>query len=165
MQNFYDILGVSQTASGREIKSAYRRLAHQYHPDKSDTCDNARFISIKRAYDTLSCPETRSQYDHQLKNRKNRSNIPIEPLWQNDDSFARYDVHQENEVSLFDVMIERLFSEPPRYRTRNRFSRRPPIIEELSYKPRSDFSFGQHEELQSIIEDILMRFVRNHWTY
>lgn len=63
--DFYDTLGVSRSASEGEIKSAYRRLAKQYHPDKNpgDEAAATRFKEIGEAYATLSDPEKRRLYD------------------------------------------------------------------------------------------------------
>lgn len=62
MTNYYQILGVTNTASADEIKQAYRRLASQHHPDKGG--DKARFQEIQAAYDTLSDPNRRAQIDN-----------------------------------------------------------------------------------------------------
>lgn len=61
-QNYYDILGVSKSASADEIKKAYRKLAHKYHPDKGEGND-AKFKEVNEAYQVVSNPEKRSQYD------------------------------------------------------------------------------------------------------
>jgi len=61
-EDYYEILGVSRSASAEEIKKAYRKLAHKYHPDKSSG-DAERFKKINSAYQVLSHPEKRSQYD------------------------------------------------------------------------------------------------------
>lgn len=61
-KNYYDILGVSKTASADEIKKAYRKLAHKYHPDK-DGGDEAKFKEVNEAYQILSNQEKRAQYD------------------------------------------------------------------------------------------------------
>lgn len=61
-QDFYAVLGVSKSASPDEIKKAYRKLAHQHHPDKSGG-DDKKFKEINEAYQVLSNPEKRSQYD------------------------------------------------------------------------------------------------------
>ncbi len=60
--NYYDILGVSKTASADEIKKAYRKLAHKYHPDKGEGND-AKFKEVNEAYQVLSNAEKRGQYD------------------------------------------------------------------------------------------------------
>lgn len=61
-QDYYSLLGVSKSASQEEIKKAYRKLAHKYHPDKSSG-DEKKFKEINEAYQILSNPEKRSNYD------------------------------------------------------------------------------------------------------
>ena len=61
MKDYYKILGVSRDASAEDIKKAYYRLAHQYHPDKGG--DETKFKEINEAYQVLSDREKRSQYD------------------------------------------------------------------------------------------------------
>jgi curved DNA-binding protein len=64
-KDYYQILGVSKTASPQEIKKAYRKLALQYHPDrnKDDKAAEGKFKEISEAYAVLSDPEKRKQYD------------------------------------------------------------------------------------------------------
>jgi len=52
MKNYYDILGVGKTATEDDIKRAYRKLAHKYHPDKSGG-DESKFKEINEAYQVL----------------------------------------------------------------------------------------------------------------
>jgi hypothetical protein len=64
MTDLYRLLGVSRSATAAEIKSAYRRLAREYHPDVSASPDaNTRFVQIGEAYRILSEPRLREIYD------------------------------------------------------------------------------------------------------
>ena len=63
-RDFYEVLGVSRTASQDEIQRAYRKLARTYHPDvNKDPAADSRFKEIAEAYDVLSDPGTRQRYD------------------------------------------------------------------------------------------------------
>jgi molecular chaperone DnaJ len=61
-KDYYGILGVSRDASKDEVKKAYRKLAHKYHPDK-DGGDEKKFKEVNEAYQVLSNDQKRSQYD------------------------------------------------------------------------------------------------------
>ncbi len=60
-KDYYDILGVKKDASAEEIKAAFRKKAHQYHPDKGG--DEAKFKEINEAYQVLGNSDKRQQYD------------------------------------------------------------------------------------------------------
>jgi len=62
-KNYYQILGVSKNATIEEIKRAYRKLAHQHHPDKAGVNGEAKFKEINEAYQVLSDSQKRAQYD------------------------------------------------------------------------------------------------------
>lgn len=62
--NPYTILGVSTSATDQEIKRAYRNLVKRYHPDRrSSESSHEQIVLINQAYDILSDPEKRAQYD------------------------------------------------------------------------------------------------------
>jgi curved DNA-binding protein len=63
-KDYYAILGVRREANSEEIKKAYRKLAHKYHPDVSkDPAGEEKFKEVAEAYETLQSPEKRAAYD------------------------------------------------------------------------------------------------------
>src|SRR3954467_14774702 len=64
-RDYYDVLGVPRSASEKEIRQAYRKLARQYHPDlnPNDKQSETRFKEIGQAYEVLSDAEKRKSYD------------------------------------------------------------------------------------------------------
>ena len=62
-RDYYEVLGVKKNASKDEIKSAYRKLAKQYHPDNKETGNEAKFKEVQEAYDVLFDDQKRSAYD------------------------------------------------------------------------------------------------------
>ena len=68
-QDYYRVLGVSETASQKDIKSAYRKLSRQYHPDNNpeDRAAEERFKEVSAAYDVIGDAEKRKEYDEVRK--------------------------------------------------------------------------------------------------
>ena len=64
--NYYNLLGISQNATDEEIKIAFRKLVHQYHPDKNNG-DDKKFKEINNAYQILSDKYKRKDYDSSLE--------------------------------------------------------------------------------------------------
>ncbi|MBN4052001.1 DnaJ domain-containing protein, partial [Cytophagaceae bacterium AH-315-L13] len=64
-RDYYEVLGVSNSASEQEIKKAYRKLAIKYHPDKNpgDSAAEANFKEAAEAYSALSDPQKKQRYD------------------------------------------------------------------------------------------------------
>src|ERR1700704_3254462 len=64
-RDYYEVLGVTRTVTEPDLKSAYRRLAHQYHPDKNqgDSQLEEKFKEAAEAYAVLSDAEQRQRYD------------------------------------------------------------------------------------------------------
>lgn len=65
MRDYYEILGVTRTIDDAGLKSAFRKLAMEHHPDRNGGCENAagRFKEINEAYSVLSDPQKRAAYD------------------------------------------------------------------------------------------------------
>lgn len=68
-KDYYRVLGVSETASQKDIKSAYRKLSRQYHPDTNpdDKAAEERFKEVSAAYDVVGDAEKRKEYDEVRK--------------------------------------------------------------------------------------------------
>lgn len=80
-KNYYILLGVDRGADAAKIKHAYRRIAKQLHPDRSDpSADAERFMEAKEAYDTLVDAERRRRYDDELARRESSPGIARVPL-------------------------------------------------------------------------------------
>ncbi len=62
MKDYYQILGVNKSANKEDIKKAFRKLAHKYHPDKKNG-DEEKFKEVNEAYQVLSNDQKRSEYD------------------------------------------------------------------------------------------------------
>jgi molecular chaperone DnaJ len=75
--DFYTVLGVGKEASEKEIKAAFRQLAHEFHPDRvgDDSAKIERFKMVREAYETLSDPARRAAYDR--RNERRSGNRPF----------------------------------------------------------------------------------------
>lgn len=70
MENLYNVLGVAPNASDEEIKKIYRSLAMRFHPDRNPAPGaEMRFKSITKAYEVLSDPAQREQYNQSVNHR------------------------------------------------------------------------------------------------
>jgi curved DNA-binding protein len=100
-KDYYQTLGLGKTATSAEIKQAYRKLAHQYHPDVSpDPQGEEKFKQVAEAYATLKNPEKREQYDN-LPAPRNGDSFTPPPEWQ-----QRYGANAAafDDVDLADLM-------------------------------------------------------------
>jgi molecular chaperone DnaJ len=104
MKNFYETLGVNETATQEEIKKSYRKLAVEHHPDKGG--DENKFKEISEAFDTIGDNDKRQQYDNQRSNPFGGGGFnpfggggnPFEDMFNN--------MHSQRQPSVPDKVIE-----------------------------------------------------------
>lgn len=118
-RNYYEILGVARDASSEEIKKVYRRLARQYHPDLNpgDKSAEEKFKDISEAYEVLSDPSKRAQYDQfsrfwkqQGFNPRNATGRDMFQTWNNRPNTSRKanDDFDFSEFPDFNKFVEQL---------------------------------------------------------
>lgn len=101
-KDYYQALGVERTATAQDIKKAYRKLAHQFHPDVTkDPKGEEKFKEIAEAYGTLKNPDKRQEYDD-LGQRPSGQTFTPPPEWGQR--------HGSGEASFDDVDISDFFS-------------------------------------------------------
>ena len=122
LKDYYTILQLPPSASLDEIKKAYRRLAHIYHPDKkgNDPYAAAQFTEIKEAYETLTHPAKKDLYLQQRwyaqsmgQRKKQEIATPVtvlKQLLELDRYTSRLDVHRMDKEGLYQYLIS-LFSD------------------------------------------------------
>lgn len=113
MKDYYLILGIPREATERHVQRAFRRLAKEHHPDRVGPESTAQFQEIAEAYEVLSDPRKRRDYDDRLRRRTAARRVTAEPV-----TAARWRRRVEP------LVPEPLFSAPAGFR------RRP--IEDLS---------------------------------
>ena len=82
-KDYYDVLGVPKTASGDDIRKAFRKLARKYHPDVNpgDKAGEEKFKEINEAYEVLSDADKRKRYDQLGPNWKAGADFTPPPSW------------------------------------------------------------------------------------
>jgi hypothetical protein len=117
MKDYYKILGVKPSATGAEIKTAYRALAFKYHPDKNpeNSLSEAHFKEIQEAYSTLSNPGKRRAYDDERwlsgMGSKTKYQEAVTPAWlvtickQLSTSLVIMDTHRMSQKALKEYIL------------------------------------------------------------
>ena len=112
--NHYDVLHVPVDADDGTIRSAFRKLARQYHPDVGTGSSLEKFREVTEAYETLIDPLSRRTYDQSL-NRSKRIPIHVEPLRANPEPLRSRPamvrpVYSGPSALDFTQLIDRMFS-------------------------------------------------------
>ena len=90
--NFYRVLGIPRDADDETIRSAYRILARQYHPDRGEGSSAEKFRQVNEAYEALINPGSRQSYDLSLRWREPQVAVRVEPMVEQSGAFPREDV-------------------------------------------------------------------------
>jgi len=130
--DYYEVLQISPKAEPETINRVFRILAQRFHPDNKETGNDARFRVIHRAYQVLSDPERRAQYDvgHQQADRNRWRIDPSDAEAEND-----FELEQMVRLTLLEVL----------YTRRRRIPNDPGLFvldfEELLGRPREHLEF------------------------
>ena len=95
--NYYDILGISNSATKAEIKKAYKTLVKKYHPDVYEgdkSIAESKIKQLNEAYETLSNPDLRKKYDDSLLTIHDEATVAdndFKNSYSNEDTFKNYD--------------------------------------------------------------------------
>jgi curved DNA-binding protein len=124
-KDYYKILGVERSASGDDIKKAYKKLAHRFHPDVSKEANaEERFKEISEAYQTLKDPEKRAAYDQLGTGYQPGQDFTPPPGWEQQFGWGEAgDAQPGARFSFDDVDLSDLFESLSRGRGRARADR------------------------------------------
>ncbi|MBK8953452.1 MAG: J domain-containing protein [Chitinophagaceae bacterium] len=123
LKDYYKVLEIEPSATIPEIKKAYRKLAHKYHPDKSknDPYANAHYTEIKEAYEVLTDPKKKEYYLQQrwyaqsIGKRKTESIVTPVTILQQAIALERYtatiDIFRMDKNGLRDYILDMLSTE------------------------------------------------------
>ena len=107
--DYYELLQISPSAEPETIHRVYRLLAQRYHPDNQQTGNESRFRELVQAYETLTDPERRAQYDLGYnQSRKNRWQAVAAP----EHADNPIEVEHMVRVTVLEVLYERRRTEP-----------------------------------------------------
>ena len=107
--DYYELLQISASAEPETIHRVYRLLAPRFHPDNMETGDDSRFRAITEAYQTLSDPERRAQYDvvHERRRQQRWRLVSQSVRAEND-----FDAEKIVRLTILEVLYARRRTEP-----------------------------------------------------
>ncbi|MDC4182643.1 DnaJ domain-containing protein [Mycoplasma bradburyae] len=102
--NYYEVLGVAETASKEDIKRAFRRLAREYHPDVNKSPDaEAKFKEINRAYTILGTETSRFDFDRRFKQRRQTTTSAASFFQQRNSTSTNVSRNNQNYYQILNV--------------------------------------------------------------
>ena len=108
--DYYKILGIDKTATPKDIKSAYRKLARKYHPDlnPNNKDANKNFQEINEANEVLSDPEKRKKYDQYGKDWQHADEFEKQKQYRNNHQVrVEQDLQDRNTAKIFLISLNR----------------------------------------------------------
>ncbi len=108
--DYYKVLGVEPTADEKTIKTAYRKLARQYHPDvNKEAGAEDKFKEIAEAYDVLKNPEKRAEFDQLSQYANQGGNFEVPPNWQSQTNNGNFHFETSGDAGDFSDFFESVF--------------------------------------------------------
>lgn len=108
--DYYKVLGVEPTADEKSIKTAYRKLARQYHPDvNKEAGAEDKFKEIAEAYDVLKNPDKRAEFDQLRQYAQQGGNFEVPPNWQSQSSNGGFHFETGGQEGDFSDFFESIF--------------------------------------------------------
>jgi curved DNA-binding protein CbpA len=133
-QTLYEVLGVKSTASRAEIRTAFRKLVLQHHPDRSkEEISKAIFMNARAAYDVLNDPEAKYRYDEKLK----------------------FEAKRSREAATRKVQAERKAQEEARIKAEKRATPSGGSVAEEILRLQKLYGRGRHNEAENLAHAIL----------
>lgn len=119
-KDYYSILKIRPDSDSAEIKNAYRRLVNLHHPDKhpQDASETAPFLDIREAYDVLSDPGKREEYDRLYEKEMNTNRRSPAGFAETSESFGEYPHHELDD--LMEELYRRFFGSVKKDSSRRR---------------------------------------------
>jgi molecular chaperone DnaJ len=186
-QNWYAVLGITSSATAAEIKRAFRKLAHIYHPDKNSTpVYFEQFNQIKKAYEILGNWESKRLYDQsiQLDGKSNYSRAPIQTvqelmhyfhlfekeMQQTDFRFTNYDrIKWKLNYPLFMPLFKE-FIQSGNFQEQQKLLKQAlyvlsflPLSEIIAYQPKLENCFLNKDQIITIRELIAKKKLEAKW--
>lgn len=143
IHNNYEILGLSPNCWEKEIRLSYIRLAKIYHPDVYKGSDKERFKKIKEAYEILSIPEKRMEYDEKINAKQSKTDFKTEKNNEDYTSFGHsmYKDYANKENINIEAEYEKFMKTKRNLDPAEIFVSEDPFLSQLNYQERMRFEY------------------------